>query len=59
LQAGIGGEVVGCLLIGTGATGGPTHKPGDCRGVGTFESEKVVKRATTGPGFRMIMVVAP
>lgn len=33
LQAGVGGEIVGGFLIGTGATGSPAHEPGDGGGV--------------------------
>lgn len=59
MQAGVGGEVVGPFLIGSGSAGGPAHEPGDSGGVGAFESEQVVKRTASGAGFGMMMVVAP
>jgi hypothetical protein len=58
LQGGVGGKIVGRFLIGASATGGPAHETGDSGGVGVFESEEIIERATSVVGLGMIMIVA-
>lgn len=58
LKCGVGGKVVGGFLIGACPAGGAAHESGDSGGVGVFESEEIIKRATSVVGLGMVMIVA-
>ena len=58
MQCGVGGKIVSRFLIGACAAGSAAHETGDGGGVGVFESEEIIKRATSVVGLGMVMIIA-